>query len=184
MMTDRTDNGSRQDVTDRARSEMLAAVQRIVRDTGGQFVNRPMFSDKPDGPATRDAEPLAGLRAARAAELAARRLARQYIRAAREEGCTWREIGAALGLAVGGDDGAGETIAEAAFSYAAGPPDSHWNRTYGPSVTWRCPACGGLVSDRGPVSAPCDDEPGHTGGCERLAATIAAWEASWADEED
>ena len=165
------------------RQEVLAAVQRIVRDTGGQFVTRPIFSGEPDGPAARDAEPLAGMSAARAAELAARGLARRFVRAAREDGHTWAEIGAMLGLTAGGDDGAGETIAEAAFSYAAGPPDSHWNRTYGPSVTWRCPACDGLVSDRGPVSGPRDDEPGHTRGCQRLAAAAAAWEASWADPD-
>ena len=90
-------------------------------------------------------------------------------------------IGAALGLPSGGDVGAGETIAEAAFGYAAGPPGSHWNRTYGPSVTWRCLACSGLVSDRGPVSGPRDDEPGHAAGCQRLAAAVAAWDASWAE---
>ncbi len=171
--------GSRQDLAERARREVGAAVQRIVRDTGGRFVARPMFSGEPDGPATCDAEPLAGLRAVRAAELAARALAHRYVRAAREDGHTWGEIGTALGLVAGGDDGAGDTVAEAAFSYAAGPSDSHWNRTYGPSVTWRCPACGGLVSDRGPVSGPREDEPGHADGCERLAA--AAWDASWAE---
>jgi hypothetical protein len=168
---------------DRARQEVLAAVQRIVRDTGGQFVTRPLVSGEPDGPTTRDAEPLAGLRTARAAELAARGLARRYVRAAREDGHSWTVIGAALSLPSGGYVGAGETIAEAAFRYAAGPADSHWTRTYGPSVTWRCPACGGLVSDHGPASGPHDDEPGHNDGCQRLAAAIAAWEASWADEE-
>jgi hypothetical protein len=90
-------------------------------------------------------------------------------------------IDAALGPPSGGDVCAGETIAEAAFHYAAGHPDSYWNRAYGPSVTWRCRACGGLVRDRGPVSGPRDDEPGHAGGCQRLAAAIAAWEASWAE---
>jgi hypothetical protein len=179
--TDPAGPGSRQDLAERARREVGAAVQRIVRDTGGQFVTRPLFSDEPDGPAARDAEPLAGMGAARAAELAARGLARGYVRAARQDGHTWAEIGAALGLAADGDDGAGDTVAEAAFSYAAGPPDNHWNRTYGPSVTWHCPACGGLVSDRGPVSGPRDDERGHVGGCQRLAAAVAAWEASWAE---
>ena len=173
----------RQDLHDRSRQEVLAAVQRIVRDTGGQFVTRPLFGGEPDGPTTRDAEPLTGLGTARAAELAARGLARRYVRAAREDGHSWTVIGAALGLPSGGDVGAGETIAEAAFRYAAGPPNSHWNQTYGPSVTWRCPACGGLVSDRGPVSGPRDDEPGHNAGCQRLAAAVAAWEASWAGEE-
>ena len=148
---------ARQYLHDRARQEVLAAVQRIVRDTGGQFVTRPLVSSEPDGPTTRDAEPLAGLGTARAAELAACGLARRYVRAAREDGHSWTVIGAALRLPSSGYVGAGETIAEAAFRYAAGPADSHWN----PSVTWRCPACGGLVSDRGPVSGPHDDEPGH-----------------------
>src|SRR5215472_7220666 len=173
----------REGLHDRSRQEVLAAVQRIVRDTGGPFVTRPLVSGEPDGPSTRDAEPLAGLRTARAAELAARGLARRYVRAAREDGHSWAVIGAALGLPSGGDVGAGETIAEAAFRYAAGPADSHWNRTYGPSVTWRCPACGGLISDRGPVSGPYDDEPGHNAACQRLAAAVAAWETSWAGEE-
>ena len=172
-----------QDLHDRARREVLAAVQRIVHDTGGKFVTRPLLSGEPDGPTTRDAEPLAGLSTARAAELAARGLARRYVRAAREDGHSWTVIGAALGLSSGGVADAEEMIAEAAFRYAAGPADSHWNRTYGPSVTWRCPACGGLVSDHGPASGPHDDEPGHNDGCQRLAAAIAAWEASWADEE-
>jgi hypothetical protein len=171
------------DLGDRARQEVHAAIQRIVLGTGGHIVTRPIVSSEPDGPATRDAEPLAGLGAARAAELAARGLARRYVRAAREDGHSWTVIGAVLGLPSGGDAGAGETIAEAAFRYAAGPPNSHWNQTYGPSVTWRCPACGGLVSDRGPASGPRDDEPGHNAGCQRLATAVAAWEASWADEE-
>jgi hypothetical protein len=180
--TDQTGPGSGQDLAEQARREVTAAVQRIVRDSGGQFVTRPLVSDESAGPTTRDAEPLAGLSSARAAELAARGLARRYVRAAREDGHSWTVIGAALGLPSGGYVGAGETIAEAAFHFTAGPADSYWNRTYGPSVTWRCPACGGLVSDRGPVSGPRDDEPGHNDGCQRLAAAVATWEASWADE--
>jgi hypothetical protein len=172
-----------QDLHDRARQEVLAAVQRIVRDTGGQIVTRPLISGEPDGATTRDAEPLAGLRTARAAELAACGLARRYIRAAREDGHSWTVIGAALGLSSGGVADAEEMIAEAAFRYAAGPADSHWTRAHGSSVTWRCSTCGGLVSDHGPVSGPHDDEPGHNVGCQRLAAAVAAWEASWAGEE-
>src|SRR5260370_5577601 len=74
--------GSRQDLAERARREVGAAVQRIVRDTGGRFVARPMFSGEPDGPATRDAEPLAGPRAVPAAALAAPALAPRYVRPA------------------------------------------------------------------------------------------------------
>ncbi len=165
------DQTPRQDLHDRSRQEVLAAVQRIVRGTGGQFVTRPLFSGEPGG---RETTTAAGR------NRRARGLTRTYVRAAREDGHTWAQIGAALGLVVGGDDGAGETIAEAAFRYAAGPADSHWNRAYGPSVTWRCPACGGLVSDRGPVSSPRDDEPGHNDGCQRLTAAVTTWDASWA----
>jgi hypothetical protein len=51
------------------------------------------------------------------------------------------------------DDGVGATLAEATFSYAAGQPgSSHWNHTYAPSVTWRCPACLQLITDQGPYN--------------------------------
>lgn len=46
----------------------------------------------------RDAEPIAGLRAAREVELAARFCAGGFIRGARETGHDWHEIGAALGI--------------------------------------------------------------------------------------
>lgn len=186
-MTNQPEPASRQareDLARWARHEVLAAVQRLVREAGGQFVTRPMFSSDPDGPAVRDAEPIAGLGAARAAELAARRLARGYARAAREDGRTWQEIGAALGLLAGGDDGAGDTIAEAAFSYAAGAAGTDYDRSYGRSFAWRCRGCGGLVSDRGPFGGPVDDEPGHADNCERHAADVAAWDASWAEPDE
>ena len=77
-----------------------------------------------------------------------------------------------------------ETIADAAFDFAAGDPNSHYARTYGRSFPWRCPACRSLVSDRGPCSGPLDDEPGHQDGCQRLAAAVATWEAQWAEDED
>src|SRR5207247_8609975 len=93
---------ARHNLGDQARQEVLAAIQRIVLGTGGQIVTRPIVSSEPDGPTTRDAEPLAGLRAARAAELAARGLARRYGRAACADGPAWTVIGAALGLPSGG----------------------------------------------------------------------------------
>lgn len=61
----------------------------------------------------RDAEPIAGLRAAREVELAARFCAGGFIRGARETGHDWHEIGAAPGIIVGGHDGVDETIADA-----------------------------------------------------------------------
>jgi hypothetical protein len=168
IMTDNTTE-TREQLASVARTQAGRAVVNVIQQTGGPLAR--------DGDA-----PAGGLAAARAVELAARRLVCDYIRAAREAGQGWQEIGTALGLTAGGD-GAGDTIAEAAFSYAAGPSDSHWNRTYGPSVIWRCPACSGLISDHGPVSGPRDDEPGHADGCERLAATLAAWDAQWNEED-
>ena len=59
----------REGLHDRSWQEVLAAVQRIVRDTGGRFVTRPLVSGEPDGPTTRDAEPLAGAGEAHRVEL-------------------------------------------------------------------------------------------------------------------
>jgi hypothetical protein len=74
---------------------------------------------------------------------------------------------------------AGETIAEAAYTYAAGHPGTETARRYGRSVIWTCPSCDSLVSDRGPCNGPADDEHGHASTCRRLAATISAWQAQW-----
>lgn len=120
------------------------------------------------------------MRAARDVELGARHAARTYIRNAREAGHTWHDIGTALGITPGGDaQQDGDTIAETAYTYAAGSPDTETARRYGRSVTWTCLSCQSLVSDRGLISGPADDERGHAQACPRLAATIAAWDAEW-----
>ena len=41
-----------QDLADRARQEVLAAIQHIVLGTGGQIVTRPIVASEPDGPTT------------------------------------------------------------------------------------------------------------------------------------
>jgi hypothetical protein len=134
-----------------------------------------MVRHDPGSPAVRDYDPGFGMRAARAVELAARRMARDYVKAARQDAMSWHQIGAALNLIA--DNGG--TIADAAFAFAAGDPGSYYARTFGRSFPWTCPACGGVVSDHGPVSVPYDYEPGHQDGCERLAAAVTAWEAQW-----
>jgi hypothetical protein len=132
---------------------------------------------------TRDVEPLAGLSAARHLELAARRTASDYIRAAREAGHTWHDIGTALGLVPGGDaQQEGDTIAEAAFTYAAGNPRNDFARRYGHTVTWTCGACNQAVTDQGLIASPAHDERGHTDHCPRLATAMAAWDAEWEAE--
>jgi hypothetical protein len=147
---------------------------RIARDTEAAIVTRPMFRGEQE-PGVRDVEPLAGARAARDLEAAARGTARDYIRQAREAGHGWDQIGRALGLEPGGDQD-GATPADAAYTYAAGRPNTEapWcPRSFG----WTCRSCDQHITDRGLIQGPADDELGHADGCRRLAADIAAWDA-------
>jgi hypothetical protein len=156
----------------------------MVREAGGCIIARPVFRDRPDLDMTvAEPEPLPGMQMARHVEHAAHRLAGDYVRQAREDGHTWPEIGAALNLAADAERRS-MSPAEAAYDYAAGDPGSEYARRYGRSVTWSCPACRAVISDRGPqAGSPADTERGHTDGCERLAATQNAYDAEW-DEPD
>lgn len=139
-----------------------------------------MFADS--GLTIRDLEPLAGARAARDIELGARYAAREYIRQVREAGHGWDQIGQALGLAPDADaDQAGLTVAEAAYTYAAGRADTEapWRPR---SFLWTCRSCDQTISDRGLINGPADDELGHTDDCPRLAAAIAERDAGWEAE--
>jgi hypothetical protein len=154
---------------------------RLARDSGASIVARPVFSSDP-GHTVSDVEPLAGARAARDLELGARRAAHDYIRAAREAGQGWDQIGQALGLVPCGDaDQAGLTVAEAAYTYAAGRPETEapWRPR---SFLWICRSCDQAISDRGLIAGPADDEPGHAQDCPRLAAAVAEWNAGWEAE--
>ena len=170
------------DPDERARAAGAArrAITGLASDRGAQVTTRPIV---PGSDITiRDVEPLAGARAARDIELGSRHAAREYIRTAREAGHGWDKIGQALGLTPGGDaDQEGLTIGEAAYTYAAGRPDTEapWQPR---SFTWRCRSCEQAISDRGLIAGPADDELGHTGSCQRLAAAIADWDASWEAE--
>lgn len=161
--------------------EARSASKRIALDSGAQVVRRPLF---PGSQASeRDVEPLAGARAARKIELGARVAAVRYVRDAREAGHTWQEIGDALGVVPGGDaDQAGETVAEAAYTYVAGHPDTERARLYGRSFTWHCPSCDQAINDQGLIGAPDENEPGHTDDCSRMAAAVAEWDAGWEAE--
>jgi hypothetical protein len=181
-MTDHTDTTEARERRNReARDFTRQAVHGLAREMGAQATSQPMFRHDPGSPAVRDYDPAAGMSAARAVELAARRMARDYVKVARQDGMTWRQIGETLSLAA--DTKNYRTVADAAFDFAAGDPGSHYARTYGRTFGWTCPECLGVVSDHGPVSGPHDDEPGHKDGCKRLAATVAAWEAQWAEDE-
>ncbi|HVB43266.1 MAG TPA: hypothetical protein VNF47_11245 [Streptosporangiaceae bacterium] len=161
-----------------ARNLARRATHDLARAAGAQTITRPTY---PGAHTTvPDVDPLAGLTASRRLELAASEQAASYVRAAREAGHTWHDIGTAMGLVPGGDaQQAGETVAEAAFTYAAGHPDTEHARRYGRSVTWTCGSCDRAISDHGLSNGPADDEVGHTDNCPRLAATVDAWDAEW-----
>jgi hypothetical protein len=175
----------RQDSGPDARAQASAAAHRAITglatSRGAEFTIRPAF---PGSDITvRDFEPLTGARAARDIELATRKAARDYIRRAREAGHGWDQIGHALGLAAGADaDQAGLTVAEAAYTYAAGNPHTDTALRYGRSFVWRCASCDQAISDHGLIAGPTDNEPGHTDNCGRLAAAVAEWDTSWEAE--
>jgi hypothetical protein len=165
---------------DASRNHARRAVTGLARDRGAEFTTRPMFTDS--DLTIRDLEPLAGARAARDIELGARYAAREYIRQTREAGHSWDQIGQALSLAPDADvDQTGLTVAEAAYTYAAGRPDTEapWRPR---SFLWTCRSCDKAISDHGLIAGPADDEPGHTDDCPRLAAAIAEWNAGWEAE--
>jgi hypothetical protein len=140
---------------------------RLARDSGAQTVTRPMFRGEKE-PTVRDVEPLAGARAARDLESAARGTARDYIRQAREAGHGWDQIGQALGLGPGaGQDCA--TPGDAAYTYATG--------TRRDDPPWEPRSFDQPIADCGLIQGPADDEPGHARHCPRLAAAVAAWNA-------
>jgi hypothetical protein len=180
MTTPRTPR-DRENAISKARQAARNAAFTLARDAGAQTITRPMFRDS--DLTTTDLEPITGMRAARDLELGARHAALGYIRQAREAGRTWHDIGLALGLVPGGDaQQAGDTIAEAAYTYAAGHPGTQTARQHGRSYTWTCRSCDQAISDRGLISGPADDEHGHARNCPRLAAAIARWDAQWEAE--
>ena len=155
----------------------------LARDLGANASNRPIFhSSNISRP---DVEPLAGLRAACHVEMASRRVAKEYIRAAREAGYTWDDIGRELELELRAGPvtaGVSESLADTAYTYAVGP-DPDTARYYGHSFAWTCPSCSSPIRDHGMSNGPADDEEGHAEHCTRLAATIDAWNAEWDELE-
>jgi hypothetical protein len=166
-----------------ARGTVRREAVRLARDAGAQTVTRPLFRGDNE-PTVRDVD-LAGARAARGIEFAAKGTARDYIRQAREAGHGWEQIGRALGLAPEADpDHAGATVGAAAYTYAVGTRQSEppWEPRY---FGWTCRSCDQPIADRGLIQGPADDEPGHATNCPRLAAAVAEWDtqtAQWAAE--
>ena len=178
MLDPRASALNRTRIADVARQHTRQAILSMVRESGGQPVTRPVFRDRPDLDATfTDAEPTAALQASAAVGHALRRIISEYVRQSREDGHSWPDIGAALGLTQAAGDG--RPAAEAAYDQVAGKPGFRAR-----SFAWICPACRGTVIDRGPEAGrPGDCEEGHAQGCPRLAAAVTAWDAQWSDED-
>ncbi len=165
-----------------ARTVAHRAMLDLARGDGIPVASYPPYPGAPA--ATPEVAALTGLNLSRRIELAAREHSRSYIRAAREAGHTWHDIGTALGLVPGGDaQQEGETVAEAAFTYAAGHPGTDHARRYGRYVGWTCGTCDSAITDYGLSNGPADDEQGHTRDCGRHATAIAAWHADWDEIE-
>lgn len=119
-------------------------------------------------------DPLAGVRTAQLVRRTAEAQVRDYAIEARAAGRSWAEVADAIGL-TGVDEP--EVLA---FEQVAGDRD----RVGGGRVWWRCASCAQRISDTGPFcSHPADTETGHTPGCARHAAEIAAWatRTGWED---
>lgn len=172
------DTSVREKAADLARQWARRAVTNMAEASGGKTVTRPMFRGRPDLNSTvTDVEPLACLRAATGLKHAARRLAVEYVRQAREANDSWHDIGVALGF--GHLAESGSSVAGAAYDYASAGPDP-WSCSF----LWACPACQGTVIDFGPEAGnPEDQEQGHAADCPRLAAAVTAWDASWNTED-
>ncbi|MGH3155547.1 MAG: hypothetical protein ACRDNF_03060, partial [Streptosporangiaceae bacterium] len=151
---------------------------RYVTATGGTVADRPISPVGNYG-SHRAAEPLAGIRAAQVFKHAAARLDHEYLRYARQDGASWDDIGAALGMKFVPETG--RTAAEHAYEHAAGEP-AQWSDPR--SFYYDCGSCAQGVTDHGPYeSHPHDRESGHADTCTRMTAEVDAWQAQ-RDAED
>ena len=175
-------NDAAQTPEDAARQEGSRAIDnailRMARAAGAEIRERPIW---PGSAITGQyADPAKGIRFALMLRDSATQAIREHIKRGRQEGLTWHQVGEALNLAAVAEE-RGAPLGEVAFDYAADVEHARpWST---PSFPWTCPACGALVSDRGPFeSHPEDNEPGHAEGCERMARLVAEHDARWADE--
>ena len=103
---------------------------------------------------------------------------------ARAAGSRWAAIAAACGVQAGKDIAGIVSLALSDSSYTgadllfgAAQNSLHKltdSKSYFPPLTWVCPQCGELVTDRAAVGRPVHVEHGHAPGCARLALDQAA----------
>jgi hypothetical protein len=154
-----------------AAREVHGAVLRVVTASAPlAFTVAPIW---PGSPLTeRQPAPVPALRAAVLLSRLFSAEARRQVRRAREAGVSWADLAPVLDA----EDG------QAAFEWATGGAEDSWRRA---AVTYRCPSCGGLVSDYGPYeNHPDDNESGHAPDCARHLAALVTWFATNADDWD
>ena len=162
---------------ERARRLARRTVLEVAVEDGAQIISRPAFAGAESE--VRDVEPMAGFRAAHELEVGARYVARRYLRAAREAGFTWHDIGMAMDVGKRREsERAGGSAAELAYQYAV-ERDGQPGPYYDVAVPWACKSCDKLIIDRGPFNTPAVSQPGHTRDCERIAAAEADWDRGW-----
>jgi hypothetical protein len=177
---------------DQARQEILSAVNRLVATEygAGGFEVRDLYPGAGEIWRGKHATPVPHLQAVQALRRAVSAEERTALDNARGAGLTWAEIAEVLGLTEAARR-IDQSPGLAGWRYAAmrvtpGEPDPEWAyRCYGrgPSADWRCRSCTGAVHEGHPDNGPVDAEQGHKPGCARYAALIAAFEASWDDED-
>lgn len=125
----------------------------------------------------------AGIRAARQIERTAHGQVHEHAMAARGAGCSWREIGEAVGLTDEDDD----DIAVAVYRYLIwdspldNPTPDYLRRDQ--KAWWTCESCEQRVTDVGPWGGhPDDNETGHAATCERHNDAVRAYMADWDDD--
>jgi hypothetical protein len=154
-----------------ARQEVRRAVDVMVTEAPGRTI-APLRSTARAWPGANivEPEPIVGLESAHAIEHA-HALIKDLIRLARQAGHSWYEVGEALDLhweAVA----AKESIADVAYGYALEYQADRGMR----AVTWMCPACQQLVTDRSPFRELPAQEEGHAEDCARWTAEFAEWQ--------
>jgi hypothetical protein len=175
ITTPRLTDDDYQRIFDTTHNAARQTVLTVARELGAQLTSQPAnpTADAP-GP---DIEPLAGVRAAKELERVSWMITHDYMRAAREAGHSWHDIGIALNMLEGSMTGnMHEPVADTAYSYAAGwTPES--SRSYGTAFTWTCTTCDQAIDDYGPLHGPAHDEQGHASNCTRHTQAIATWAA-------
>ena len=156
-----------------AREEIRRAIYRLLKDgPDAALIRRPVIAAQPDGPTRMEPQPLAAIGVLADLTGAVRYLQHEYARNGRGDGLSWAEIGEVLYR-----DGmpSWERAAEAFRFFASDLGD-------GPSFSWTCGRCLGLVHDRGPeAGSPHDAERGHAPDCARFGELVRAYNAQWED---